>query len=90
MLSEGYRILCDNLYKNWTNEQKFYFTQDFVGNVANYSCEVGYLSVSLIRLEEFILQLQNLVPDVQKEQLSYLNKEKILYHYVLKLYAELA
>jgi len=90
LLSEGYRILCDNLYKNWTNEQKFYFTQDFVGNVANYSCEVGYLSVSLIRLEEFILQLQNLVPDVQKKQLSYLNKEKILYHYVMKLYAELA
>ena len=90
LLSEGYRILCDNLYKNWTNEQKFYFTQDFVGNVADYSCEVGYPSVSLIRLEEFILQLQNLVPDVQKEQLSYLNKEKILYHYVLKLYSELA
>jgi hypothetical protein len=90
LLSEGYRILCDNLYKNWSNEQIFYLTQDFSGNVANYSCEVGYHGVELINHEKFLLQVQNLLPDDQKEQLSHLAREKILFHYVMKLYAELA
>lgn len=90
LLSEGYRILCDNLYKNWSNEQIFYLTQDFVGDVADYSCEVGYLSVALITHETFILQVQNLLPDDQKQQLFQLHRERILIQYVLKLYAELA
>ena len=88
---EGYYILCDNLYSNWVNEKKFYLTQDFEGNTAlNYSCEYGFLSVELICNNKFILQVQKLLPDVQKEQLSYLSKEKVLFHYVLDLFDELA
>lgn len=88
--SEGYRILCNNLYTNWADEKKFYLTQDFSGNVANYSCEFGFLSAELINNQEFILQVQNLLPDDQKEQLSYLSKERILFQYVLSLFDELA
>jgi hypothetical protein len=90
LLSEGYGILCDNLYKNWSNEQIFYLTQDFAGDVDTYSCEVGFICCTLMTNEKFILQVQNLLPENQKEQLSYLSSEKILVPYAMELYAELA
>jgi len=89
--SEGYSILCDNLYSNWINEQKFYLTQDFAGNTTtSCSCEVGFAGYSLLANETFILQIKNLLLENQKEQLSYLNSKKILLQYVLKIFTELA
>jgi radical SAM superfamily enzyme YgiQ (UPF0313 family) len=89
--SKGYRILCDNLYNNWANDQKFYLTQDFVGNAeTSYSCEVGFLSWTLMKHKTFMLQIQNLLLENQKEQLSYLVDKEILFDYLLELYHELA
>jgi radical SAM superfamily enzyme YgiQ (UPF0313 family) len=89
--SKGYRILCDNLYNNWANEQKFYLTQDFAGNDAtSYSCEVGFVSWTLLKHETFILQIKNLLLENQKEQLSYLVDKEILFDYLLELFNELA
>ena len=89
--SKGYSILCDNLYNNWANEQIFYFTKDFAGDVVtSYSCEVGFASLTLLTNETFILQIQNLLPENQKEQLSYLVDKEILVQYSLELFNELA
>ena len=90
--SKGYSILCDNLYSNWINEQKLYFTQDFVGNAETYSCEVGFASWTLMDNETFILQIQNLLPENQKQHLYYLcrGNDKILLQYSLKIFDELA
>jgi hypothetical protein len=89
--SEGYRILCANLYGNWENKQMLQLTQDFVGNeVANYSCEVGFASIEFINTDEFVLQVQNLLPENQKEQLSYLINEGMLIPYSLNIFTELA
>ena len=88
--SKGYRILCDNLYNNWANEQIFYFTKDFAGDVVTYSCEVGFASWTFLDRKKIILQIQNLLPENQKEQLSYLVDKEILFQYSLELFNELA
>jgi hypothetical protein len=62
LTSDGYRILCDNLYTNWINEQNFYFTQDFLGNATIRSCEPmsfgGWLTIN----DSFILYVAKLLP----------------------------
>jgi hypothetical protein len=88
--SEEYRILCDNLYSNWTSQQILCFTKDFTGDAETYSCEVGFASYTFLQHKKFTLQVQNLLPDNQKEQLSYLIDNKIVINYVQELFHELA
>jgi hypothetical protein len=84
--SEGYCILCNNLYKNWTNEQKFYLTQDLEGNdTTKYSCELGSAALTLLADKKIVLQIQNLLSEHQKEQLSYLIDKRILFDYALEI-----
>ena len=84
--SEGYCILCNNLYKNWTNEQKFYLTQDLEGNdTTKYSCELGGAALVLLTGQKIVLQIQNLLSEHQKEQLSYLIDKRILFDYALEI-----
>jgi len=69
LTSNGYRILCDNLYTNWINEQNFYFTQDFLGNPTIRSCEPmsfgGWLTVN----DSFILYVLKLLPKESAKKL---------------------
>jgi hypothetical protein len=66
--SSGYSILCNNLYTNWINEQKFYFTQDFLGNPILKSCEPMSFGGSLTVDDRFILQVLKVLPrDVSKK-----------------------
>ena len=86
--SREYQMLCANLYSNWTNKQLFYFTKNFAGEPEIYSCEIGHASAVFLDQKKFILQVQNLLPDNQKEQLSYLINNKIMTDYVRKLFDE--
>ena len=69
LTSDGYRILCDNLYTNWINKQNFYFTQDFLGNPTIRSCEPmsfgGWLTVN----DSFILYVLKLLPKESAKKL---------------------
>jgi tRNA A37 methylthiotransferase MiaB len=62
LTSDGYRILCDNLYTNWINEQNFYFTQDFLGNSTIRSCEPMSFGGWLATNDSFILYVAKLLP----------------------------
>jgi radical SAM superfamily enzyme YgiQ (UPF0313 family) len=86
--SKEYQMLCANLYSNWTNKQLFYFTKNFAGKREIYSCEIGHASFVFLEQKKFTLQVQNLLPDHQKEQLSHLINNKIMLVYVRKLFDE--
>jgi hypothetical protein len=93
--SEGYYILRNNLYKNWTNEQKFYLTQDLEGkNTTKYSCEISGLAWRSLGDpdkvdKKFLLQIVNLLSGDQKKQLFYLIMKGILSDFVREIYTEL-
>jgi hypothetical protein len=89
--SKGYFILCDNLYKTWTNEQRFFLNKDVEGNdSAEYSCEAGRAALALLTDKKIIRQMQLLLPEHQKEQVSYLIDNKIIFNYIQELFSELA
>ena len=57
-----YHNLCNNLYTNWSTEQKFYFTKDFSNKPVLLASEpMGYGS-ALSRDINFILYITNLMP----------------------------
>lgn len=76
--SQGYLILCENLYKNWTKDNILALTQDFEGNsVKMYGVEQTIGLTSLLRQKKFLDDVLNLLPIGQKKQLTYLMNEKI-------------
>jgi radical SAM superfamily enzyme YgiQ (UPF0313 family) len=57
-----YQTLCDNLYINWTTEQKFYFTKDFTGNPAVITCDPMPFGGYLASNNNFIAYVAKLLP----------------------------
>jgi hypothetical protein len=69
--SSQYQNLCDNLYTNWTTEQKFYFTVDFLGNPTVMSCEPTSFGSALVSNNNFIAYIVKKLPrDVSKNFVS--------------------
>jgi len=69
--SSQYQDLCDNLYTNWTTEQKFYFTVDFLGNPTVMSCEPTSFGSALVSNNNFIAYIVKKLPrDVSKNFVS--------------------
>jgi hypothetical protein len=55
--SEGYLLLCDNLYYNWVDANVFSLTKDFEGNdVGIYGVEVSYGMQNLLKNKKNIGQ----------------------------------
>jgi hypothetical protein len=62
LTSYQYHNLCNNLYTNWSTEQKFYFTKDFADNPVVLSCEPMTYGGVLSKDINFILYITNLLP----------------------------
>lgn len=67
-----YQTLCDNLYANWTTEQKFYFTKDFTGNPAVLTCEPMSFGGYLASNNNFIAYVAKLLPQDTSKKLMQL------------------
>jgi tRNA A37 methylthiotransferase MiaB len=67
-----YQTLCDNLYANWTTEQKFYFTKDFIGNPAVLTCEPMAFGGYLASNNNFIVYIAKLLPQDTSKKLMQL------------------
>ena len=89
--SEGYLLLCDNLYYNWVDANVFSLTKDFEGNdVGIYGVEVSYGMQNLLKNKKFCLQVQNLLPENQKTQVLYLMDEEIIFQFISDYLEELS
>jgi hypothetical protein len=88
--SKGYLLLCDNLYNNWIDANVFSFTQDFEGNnIDIHGVEFALGMHHLLNNKQFCLQIQNLLPENQKTQLSYLIDERLIFQYIKDFLEEL-
>lgn len=63
LISSNYQTLFNNLYHNWTSEQKFYFTKDFIGNPTVLTCEPRAFGVYLASNNNFIVYIAKVLPD---------------------------
>lgn len=63
LISSNYQNLCNNLYHNWTSEQKFYFTKDFAGNPTVLTCEPMSFGGYLASNNNFIVYIAKVLPD---------------------------
>lgn len=89
--SAGYLLLCDNLYTNWLDADVFLLTQDFEGNNIDIHGVEGALGMyHLLNTNQFCLQIQNLLPENQKTQLTYLIDERLIFQYMKDFLAELS
>lgn len=62
LISYQYHDLCNNLYSNWSTQQKFYFTKNFVNQPAVLSCEPMTYGGALSKDKNFILYITKLLP----------------------------
>jgi hypothetical protein len=72
LTSHQYHNLCDNLYTNWSTEQKFYFTKDFADQPVVLSCEPMSYGGALSKDTNFISYITKLLPKDISKKLAYL------------------
>jgi hypothetical protein len=69
LTSSNYQTLCNNLYHNWTTEQKFYFTEDFTGNPTVLTCEPMSFGSYLASNNNFIVYVAKVLPNNASKKL---------------------
>jgi tRNA A37 methylthiotransferase MiaB len=72
LTSHQYYNLCDNLYTNWSTEQKFYFTKDFSDKPVVLSCEPMSYGGALSKDKNFISYITKLLPKDISKKLAWL------------------
>jgi tRNA A37 methylthiotransferase MiaB len=70
--SSYYQILYNNLYINWTTEQKFYFTKNFIGHPAVLNCDPMAFGGHLASNNNFIVYIAKLLPQDTSKKLMQL------------------
>jgi hypothetical protein len=88
LISSYYHSLYNNLYTNWTTEQKFYFTTSFAGNSAVIACETRTFGSSLAKDNNFIVYIAKLLPQNISKKLSRLALQTNFKNLVDELYHE--
>jgi putative methyltransferase len=88
LISSYYHTLYNNLYTNWTTEQKFYFTTSFAGNSAVIACETRTFGSSLAKDNNFIVYIAKLLPQNISKKLSRLALQTNFKNLVDELYHE--
>ena len=88
LISSHYHILYNNLYINWANEQKFYFTTSFTGHPAVIACEPRILGSTLAKDNNFIMYVAKLLPQTISKKLSRLALQTNFKNLVDELYQE--
>jgi len=70
LTSRQYHNLCNNLYTNWSTEQKFYFTKDFSDQPVVLSCEPMSYGGALSKDTNFISYITKLLPKDTSKKLA--------------------
>jgi len=89
LTSHQYHSLCNNLYINWSTEQKFYFTKDFSDQPVVLSCEPISYGITLAKDKNFILYITKFLSKDTSRKLAHLRLQPNISQIISELCSEI-
>ena len=87
--SKYYKDWYQNLYDNWTTEQKFYFTKDFFGNPCVLSADPLIVGGKLANNNKFNAYLLGILPSDESNKILKLLVNPDFKKFVNEVYSQI-